>query len=67
MEAKINLGLHHLLDVFVFDRAEILLHSIFLVNCHSSFKQLKGPKEGAEVFGPERRPLMQFGCYCCAA
>jgi len=32
MEAKVNLGLHYLLDIFILDRAELLLGSLFLVN-----------------------------------
>ena len=32
MEAKVNLGLHYLLDISILDRAELLLGSLFLVN-----------------------------------
>jgi hypothetical protein len=64
MEAKVNLGLHYLLDVLIFDRAELLLRSLFFVNRCSSLKQLRRPKQGTKVFCFERRSLVQFGCHC---
>ncbi len=64
MEAEVNLGLHYLLDILIFDGAEMLLSSLFLVNSSSGLEQPSGSQQGAKVFCSERRSLMQFGCHC---